>query len=52
MADLDGVRRREEGGVTHILTVPWVFYHGMTDDVTEKVDGIKRFAEEVLVPLG
>ena len=45
---IDGYRRLEEGGVTHVLTMPWVFYHGLTDDVDEKVDGIKRFAEDVI----
>lgn len=45
---IDGYRRLGEGGVTHVLTMPWVFYHGLTDDVDEKVDGIKRFAEDVI----
>ena len=44
----DGYRRLEEGGVNHILTLPWVFYHGMTNDLEKKIDGIKRFAEDVL----
>jgi probable F420-dependent oxidoreductase len=47
-ADIDGYRRLAEGGVTHVLTMPWVFYHGLTKDVTKKVDGIKRFAEDVI----
>jgi probable F420-dependent oxidoreductase len=47
-ADLDGYRRLGEGGVTHVLTMPWIFYHGLTEDVEEKVDGIKRFAEDVI----
>jgi len=51
VAERDGYRRLEEGGVTHVLTMPWFFYHGSTEDVTKKVDGIKRFAEDVLVPL-
>lgn len=46
--DIDGYRRLGEGGVTHVLTMPWVFYHGLTEDVAKKVDGIKRFAEEVV----
>jgi len=46
--DIDGYRRLGEGGVTHVLTMPWVFYHGLTEDVTKKVDGIKRFAEDVI----
>lgn len=46
--DLDGYRRLEDGGVNHLLTLPWVFYHGMTDDLDKKIDGIKRFGEDVL----
>ena len=45
---MDGFRRLEEFGVTHIQTMPWIFYHGLTEDVEEKVDGIKRFAEDVI----
>jgi len=47
-ANVDGYRRLEEGGVTQILTMPWVFYHGLTEDVEKKVDGIKRFGDEVV----
>ena len=50
-ADVDGYRRLGEGGVTHVLTMPWVFYHGLTEDVTKKVDGIKRFAEDVIAKM-
>jgi probable F420-dependent oxidoreductase len=46
--DLDGYRRLGDGGVSHILTMPWVFYHGMTDDLEMKIDGIKRFADDVV----
>lgn len=46
--DLDGYRRLEEIGVTHLVTQPWLFYAGDTDDVLERVDGIRRFAEDVI----
>ena len=46
--DIDGYRKLEEGGVSHVLTMPWVFYHGVTADLEEKVDGVKRYAEDVL----
>ncbi len=46
--DADGYRRLEDAGVTHILTMPWAFYHGETDDVNLKIDGIKRYADEVI----
>jgi len=46
--DVDGYRRVEEAGVTDLLTMPWVFYSGFTDDLQQKVDGIYRFAEDIL----
>jgi len=47
-ADLDGYRRLEDLGVTHILTMPWIFYSGITEEVQPKVDGLKRFADEII----
>jgi len=47
-AGIDGYKKLGDGGVNHILTMPWVFYHGMTDDLDKKVDGTKRFAEDVI----
>lgn len=46
--DPDGFRRAGAVGVTDILTMPWFFYSGFTDDLDEKVDGVYRFADEVL----
>ena len=46
--DRDGYRRLEEAGVSHVLTMPWAYHHGLTDDLGEKQDGIRRFADEVL----
>jgi probable F420-dependent oxidoreductase len=50
--DYDGYRRLEEVGVTHLLTMPWVFYGGFTDDLGERRDGIARFAEDILARWG
>jgi alkanesulfonate monooxygenase SsuD/methylene tetrahydromethanopterin reductase-like flavin-dependent oxidoreductase (luciferase family) len=47
----DDYRRLEEIGVTHVQTMPWVFYGGPTDDVAKRVDGIRRFGDEVARPL-
>ena len=44
----DGYRRLRDAGVTHVLTMPWVFYGGMTDSLEAKCDGIRRFGEEVI----
>lgn len=48
---IDDYRRLGEGGVNHILTMPWAFYHGLTDDLAKKVDGTKRFAGEVIAKM-
>ena len=45
---IDGYRRLEDGGVSHILTMPWPFYHGDTQDVEKKIDGIKRYADDYI----
>ncbi len=37
-----------EAGVTDLLTMPWVFYSGFTDDLQQKIDGTYRFAEDIL----
>lgn len=50
-ASIDGYRRLGDGGTTHILTMPWVFYHGMTDELDKKVDGIRRFGEDVIAKM-
>jgi probable F420-dependent oxidoreductase len=47
----DGYRRLEEAGVTHVLTLPWVFYGGNTDSLEKKQDGIRRFGDEVIAKL-
>jgi hypothetical protein len=46
--DLDGYRRLEEVGVTHLVTQPWLFYAGDTTDVQERIAGIRRFAADVI----
>jgi probable F420-dependent oxidoreductase len=46
--DVAGYRRLAEHGVTHVLTVPWIFSHGDTADLALKKDGMRRFADEVV----
>jgi probable F420-dependent oxidoreductase len=46
--DLDGYRRAAEAGVTHLVTMPWLFHAGADADLAGKVDGIHRFAEDVI----
>jgi probable F420-dependent oxidoreductase len=48
---VDAYRRLAGLGVTHIITVPWLFY-GQPRALEEKCDGIRRFADEVLSLVG
>ncbi|MBA6414146.1 LLM class F420-dependent oxidoreductase [Parahaliea sp. F7430] len=46
--EIEGYKRLHEGGVTHLLTMPWVFYHGEQATLEQKIDGIKRFADDII----
>ncbi len=46
--DVDSYRRLEDAGVTHIMTMPWPFYHGDTQELDKKIDGIKRYADDII----
>jgi probable F420-dependent oxidoreductase len=46
--DLDGYRRLHDAGVTHLITMPWYFYAGPEATLDQKVEGIHRFAEDVI----
>ncbi len=48
---LDGYRRLEEAGVTHLLTMPW-FVYGGASSLAEKLDSLARFADGVIAKLG
>jgi probable F420-dependent oxidoreductase len=50
--DVDGYRRLEEVGVTHIQTMPWILYGLSGDVLEEKCEGLARFGEEVITKLG
>jgi probable F420-dependent oxidoreductase len=45
---VDHYRRLGDAGVTHVLTMPWVVYSGLTADLAQKRDGIRRFADDVI----
>ncbi|HEV7720274.1 MAG TPA: TIGR03619 family F420-dependent LLM class oxidoreductase [Iamia sp.] len=47
-ATLDHYRRAADVGVTDILTMPWAFYGGFDLDLQGKLDGLHRFADDVL----
>jgi probable F420-dependent oxidoreductase len=46
--NVDGYKRLADAGVTHILTMPWPFYHGETDDLDKKIDSVKRYADDII----
>ena len=45
---VDHYRRLADAGVTHVLTMPWVLYSGLTGDLDQKCVGLRRFADEVI----
>jgi probable F420-dependent oxidoreductase len=47
----DDYRRLEEIGVTHVQTMPWIFYGGATEDLQQRLDGIRRFGDEIVASL-
>jgi probable F420-dependent oxidoreductase len=49
--DVDGYRRLEEVGVTHLQTVPWAFYAGTGESLEGKKDALERFAEDVIAKM-
>lgn len=44
--------RAEAGGVTDAMTMPWMYYSGADAPLAAKLEGLERFAEDVLRPLG
>lgn len=49
--DVDGYRRMEDAGVTHLWTIPWLLYGGDTRSLQTKQDGLRRFADEVIAKM-
>lgn len=43
--------RAAAGGVTDVMTQPWLYYHGRRTSLDQKIDGLARFADDVLKPL-
>jgi alkanesulfonate monooxygenase SsuD/methylene tetrahydromethanopterin reductase-like flavin-dependent oxidoreductase (luciferase family) len=44
--------KAEAGGVTEVMTMPWMYYFGFDATLPQKIEGMERFAAEVLTPLG
>lgn len=47
----DDFARAEAGGVTEVMTQPWMYYYGRRATLDQKLDGMERFATDVLRPL-
>ena len=47
----DDFARAEAGGVTDVMTMPWLYYSGFEATLDQKIEGMERFAEDVLTPL-
>ncbi len=41
----------EAGGVTDVMTMPWLYYYGRSATLEQKLDGMERFAADVVKPL-
>jgi probable F420-dependent oxidoreductase len=39
--------RAADGGITHILTMPWMFYSGPEATLAEKIDDMKKFRRDL-----
>ena len=39
--------RAEAGGITGIITMPWMFYTGPQATLAEKIDGMRRFRKDL-----
>lgn len=49
--EIGGYRAMRDRGVTELITVPWLFYGDDTQSCSQKCDGIRRFAEEIITRL-
>lgn len=49
--DIDSYKRLEDAGVTHILTQPWPFYTGNSEKLQDKLDGVRRYADDIIMAM-
>ncbi len=49
--DVEGYTKLSAAGVTHVLTMPWAFYSGVGATLQQKVDGIRRYADDVIAKM-
>lgn len=44
---IEDYARAEAGGITHILTMPWMFHYGPDATVADKIRGMERFRADL-----
>jgi hypothetical protein len=49
---VDDFARAAAGGVTLVMTMPWMYYYGPDATLEQKLEGIGRFRDDVIAPLG
>ncbi len=47
----DHFARAEAGGVTDCMTMPWLYYSAADAPLEQKLEGMARFADDVIRPL-
>ncbi len=48
---VDDFARAAEGGVTLCMTMPWMYYFRPDASLEQKLDGIRRFRDDIIEPL-
>jgi probable F420-dependent oxidoreductase len=48
---VDDFARAEAGGVTDVMTMPWMYYFGFKATLAQKIEGMRRFAADVVDPM-
>ena len=44
--------KAEAGGVTEVMTMPWMYYFGFDATLAQKIEGMERFAKDVVSVVG
>jgi alkanesulfonate monooxygenase SsuD/methylene tetrahydromethanopterin reductase-like flavin-dependent oxidoreductase (luciferase family) len=49
---VDDFARAADGGITLCMTMPWMYYCRQDAPLEQKLEGIRRFREDIIEPLG
>lgn len=47
----DDFARAADGGVTMTMTMPWMYYYGRRATLEQKLEGVRRYGEDVIAPV-